>query len=333
MRGISVISCCYNSAGRIVPTLASLRQQITNGFDWEIIIVNNNSTDNTVDVARNSWNDAPDDIALRIIDEPKAGLKFAREAGINAAHFSYLVFVDDDNHLSPGYLQQVFEVFNNDESIALIGGLGTAKADVPLPDWFQEFGSLFATGKPVASDGQLQPGIGYIYGAGMALRKSTWNRLIAFGFRGAAVDRTGKVLSGGHDVEISHAFRLIGYKVVFDPALKFDHFMDAKRLNWNYTLALMHGSASNFIPFVYFIVMHRGVTSGAEFGYLYSKRVASELLRSFALKLRPLKNEREHQIMTIMNRASLRYLATHFGKAYAYFKHVNDIYKKSRKKK
>ncbi len=55
--GASVIVCCYNSAARLPHTLAHLAGQIVpEDFFWEIILVNNASTDNTVECATAIWN-------------------------------------------------------------------------------------------------------------------------------------------------------------------------------------------------------------------------------------------------------------------------------------
>ncbi len=56
MIGVSVIICCYNSSSRIIPTLQNLvKQRVPNHIPWEVIVVNNASTDNTGEVAKETW--------------------------------------------------------------------------------------------------------------------------------------------------------------------------------------------------------------------------------------------------------------------------------------
>jgi glycosyltransferase involved in cell wall biosynthesis len=64
--GVSVIICCYNSEKRIEEVLHHLdKQKDTNHFLWEIILVDNASTDNTAEIARNTW--TRKDVDLKVV--------------------------------------------------------------------------------------------------------------------------------------------------------------------------------------------------------------------------------------------------------------------------
>lgn len=98
MNGISVIVCCYNSAWIIERCLnALLAQQVPSSVLWEIIVVNNASTDDTERIANKVLQKGH--ISYQLINEPKAGLLNARKCGIRAARYSYTIFCDDDNVL------------------------------------------------------------------------------------------------------------------------------------------------------------------------------------------------------------------------------------------
>ncbi len=76
MRGVSVIICCYNSSSRLIPTLNHLaKQEITRHIRWEIVVVNNSSTDNTAEVAIETWKQHNVAVPLYIVDEPVSGLR------------------------------------------------------------------------------------------------------------------------------------------------------------------------------------------------------------------------------------------------------------------
>ena len=88
MNGISVIVCCYNSAWIIERCLnALLAQQVPSSVLWEIIVVNNASTDDTERIANKVLQKGH--ISYQLINEPKAGLLNARKCGIRAARYSY----------------------------------------------------------------------------------------------------------------------------------------------------------------------------------------------------------------------------------------------------
>src|SRR6185437_11337360 len=99
--GISVIICCYNSATRITPTLQHLfNQKGISLSSWEIIVVDNASTDNTCEKAIEIWESfGPGKPDFKVISEPTPGLSAARQKGINEALYDYVLFCDDDNWL------------------------------------------------------------------------------------------------------------------------------------------------------------------------------------------------------------------------------------------
>jgi glycosyltransferase involved in cell wall biosynthesis len=112
--GISVIICCYNSSLRLPKTLEYLSNQATgNLFPWEIILVDNNSSDNTSVIATNFWASLDIDVPLIIVEESKPGLIYARNTGINKANYDFLIFCDDDNWLNKNYLCNVYKILNN----------------------------------------------------------------------------------------------------------------------------------------------------------------------------------------------------------------------------
>ncbi|HLB90290.1 MAG TPA: glycosyltransferase, partial [Terriglobales bacterium] len=110
--GVSAIVCCYNSASRLPATLAHLASQRCEGrFPWEVILVDNASTDGTGRIAQELWpQDAP--VHLRVVHEARLGLAYARQRGISAARYELLSFVDDDNWVCPNWVQLVWELMS-----------------------------------------------------------------------------------------------------------------------------------------------------------------------------------------------------------------------------
>ena len=82
---ISVVICCYNSESRIAETLQFLAlQEISTDVEWEVIVVNNASVDNTAKVAADSWQKYyhGSRARFRVVDELQPGLTKARMTGI-----------------------------------------------------------------------------------------------------------------------------------------------------------------------------------------------------------------------------------------------------------
>ena len=133
--GVSVIICCYNSALKIKPTLEHLALQKRNtNLPFEIILVNNNSTDNTVEKAIGIWLKLGQPFPLVVKEENRPGLNNARLKGIETANYAYLIFCDDDNSFCDDYLINVKSIFESMNEVAMIGGVGEAVIEVNKPD-------------------------------------------------------------------------------------------------------------------------------------------------------------------------------------------------------
>ena len=120
-RGVSVVVCCHNSASRIGPTIAHLARQHVHD-EWEVIVVDNGSTDDTATVAERTWREHGSPAPLRILKEPRLGSAFARELGILQSRYEYILFCDDDNWLDPRYLQLAVEIMDDKPDIGALGG-------------------------------------------------------------------------------------------------------------------------------------------------------------------------------------------------------------------
>jgi glycosyltransferase involved in cell wall biosynthesis len=250
--GVSVIICCYNSASRLPETLRYLSlQKVPANIEWEVVIVNNASTDNTVEIAAIEWKKhEKTGVHLRIIDQNIPGLSFAREKGVEESNYEYLIFCDDDNWLFENYIANAFSLAKNWSSAGIIGGSGLPQPEINPPDWFTKYSSYYATGCQSDSNGIMTGIHPYVYGAGMVVKKSVLTKLNEIGFVPLASDRKGEQLSSGGDVELCYAATLTGYNIVFDDSLKFSHFIPKSRLTEQYLLNLVY-------QFGYCDIVHR----------------------------------------------------------------------------
>ena len=245
MRGVSVILCCYNSVLRLPSTLVHLSRQITQNASWEIILVDNGSTDGTSECAKRTWESySITGVPFILIQEETPGLSFARMAGVHAASYDYLIFCDDDNWLESDYVERAFELMSLDKRIGIMGGLNTAVSDVNLPVWFHEMQLAYACGPQAAQDGEVPRQ--YITGAGMIIRKEIFTTLQSLGFKSQLTDRKGEELSSGGDSEICFIASMLGFKLIYSSELRLQHYMGESRINWPYfvKMTLEHAKAS-----------------------------------------------------------------------------------------
>src|SRR3990172_1518395 len=115
---ISVVVCTYNRSGLLKDVVRSLQEQDFEG-DSEIIIVDNNSTDNTKNVVEELSTTSP--IPIRYFFENKQGLSHARNRGIDEAHGEIVAFIDDDAVAERQWLSSLISAYD-DPRVACVGG-------------------------------------------------------------------------------------------------------------------------------------------------------------------------------------------------------------------
>lgn len=237
--GISIVVCCYNSASRLPQTLRHIASQnVPNHISWEVVIVNNNSTDNTIEVARREWEKYTTHANnFEIVDQPIPGLSAARKKGVESSIYNYIVFCDDDNWLKENYISKVYEILSNKHEVGAIGGWSEAVFDCSPPEWFNRLSFSCAVGKIKEQDGYSK----FVWGAGLGLKREAYEKLISVDFKSLLTDRMGKELSSGGDEELCLALQIAGYKIYFTQELFFYHYMPQERHNWVYFKKLYLG--------------------------------------------------------------------------------------------
>lgn len=254
--GVSVVICCFNSAERIVPTLQHLYDQKNIPLKlWEVVLVNNCSTDDTEEVARQVWNSFPAEKPnFKIIRELTPGLSAARRTGIDASFFDYVLFCDDDNWLNDDYLGLALEIMQSNPIIGVLGGLGIPIFEGKEPPYFwkNQFHGL-AVGNQWHTDGDITEARGVVYGAGMVLNKRAFQFLLEkFNFEFQVSDRIGNSLMSSGDHELCLALKLVGYKIFYSKKIQFKHFIPKARTTISYYKNLFYSfGKSEAMLFIY----------------------------------------------------------------------------------
>lgn len=230
-KGFSIIVCTHNGAQRLEPTLKHIAAlHIPDSFCMELIVVDNASTDNTGQFSKEVWNATGAPFPLVIIDEKRPGKGYAAEVGYDAAKYSYILTVDDDNWLDKNYLTLALALFENDPSIGILQGNSTGVFEEEPPVWVDELKEFFIIGGPKKEEGYFPEFDFYVWGAGMVIKKEDWNHIRSIGFSALTSKLPGK--AAGEDNEVAIALMLLGRKIYYSKKLKFQHFMPAGRVNW-----------------------------------------------------------------------------------------------------
>jgi glycosyltransferase involved in cell wall biosynthesis len=214
-------------------------QEVKSHIKWEVIVVDNASTDNTATIAKEYWGNHP--VPLRVVTETKPGLSNARTTGINNSKYDYVSLVDDDNWVENRWVEKLFTILDNNDDVALCGGRGIGVFETERPAWFDRFQGAFAIGPQNDATGILPPNKAFLYGAGIGIKKEILQNLLRSGFNFWLSDRSGKNLSSGGDYELCLVMSLLGYQLYYDHDMTFYHYMPAGRLTWEYMINLTKG--------------------------------------------------------------------------------------------
>lgn len=256
MNGISVIICCYNSATRLPATIQHLAQQnVPVRISWEVLIIDNASTDDTGSVALKEWNKYNCNAGFCIVREEKAGLNHARICGVTAAQYECIVFCDDDNWLDEKYVDKAFAIMNANTRIGALGGQSKpAFETVDVPAWFEQEKGSYAVGKQAPHTGDISA-VGNVWGAGQVTRRPLYLKAFT-GHPSILSGRKGSGLSSGDDTEYCCRLLLMNYILYYDESLQFTHYIPQQRLTDSYKSALHKAfSESHVVTVMYHLMM------------------------------------------------------------------------------
>lgn len=218
---ISAIVCTYNRELFICETIDSLLVSLTGVKDFEIVIIDNNSSDHTPELLLKY----KDHSYIKYIKEETQGLSHARNRGITEATGDILVFLDDDIEIKPDYFVTLEKTFS-DPDISIAGGK-VLPFNVGIPLWLPEryyyLVSIFDIGDKVQTTR-------YLMGANFVIRKNLANEV---GYFDVALGRKGNNLMAGEENEYMDRITSLGYKIYYVPDLVVYHKINDK-LNTEY---------------------------------------------------------------------------------------------------
>jgi glycosyltransferase involved in cell wall biosynthesis len=239
---VSVVVPSHNGSALLPCTLSHIAaQRVPADLGWEVILVDNASTDGAADVATAAWPaDAP--VELRVVREPRLGLSHAHVRGFAEARGELVAWVEDDNWIAPDWVEIVRRTMEENPEVGACGGFNEPVCEGGAPAWFGAIQAAYGSGPQGRARGDHTDEPAYLWGAGMTVRRRAWLHLIEGGFRPLLVDRQGKANhNSGGDVEISFALRLCGWRLRFEPGLHLRHYLLRHRLDWAYARRLLRG--------------------------------------------------------------------------------------------
>jgi glycosyltransferase involved in cell wall biosynthesis len=307
MKGISVLVCCFNSVNRLKPTIEHLLNQVDIGLDqWEVIIIDNASTDNTSEVASQLWENGKKENSpnFRIIKEVTPGKSAALLCGIENSLFDFSLICDDDNWLSEKYLQEALILIEENINAGIIGGYGIPVFEEQEPPffWKNQYHAL-AVGAQYSEEGDITNTRKVVYSAGMILNKKAFLELISiYQFEFQTTGRIGASLISGEDHELCLALSMIGYKISWSKKLQFHHYIPNNRTEIKYYKKLFLGfGLSGPLLIGYSLDQMNPINYNNDYRYIALRNVKNSIVAYFKIIFhRNILQKSEYQILDII---------------------------------
>lgn len=224
---LSVIICTYNRDKYIYNLLKSIAENTLSKAKYEIVLVNNNSTDAT-EMECNRFCADYDDVVFRYFIETNQGLSYARNRGIQEAKGKVVVYVDDDATINKEYLQTYYDFFEKDNKVEAAGGPILPVYETVEPKWMSHYTRQLITGKLYMGNVVKEFTKGAFPGGGnAAYRKSVFDKV---GLFNVDLGRKGTSLIGAEEKDLFDKMTAQGIKFFYLPKAILYHIIPASKL-------------------------------------------------------------------------------------------------------
>lgn len=221
---VSVVICTYNRAEFLKLCLEGLIENNKEYSKYEIIVVDNRSTDNTKEVINDINNNL-----IRYFYEENIGLSHARNRGIRESNYDIIAFLDDDAIPLEGYINNIITAFENN-SVKCAGGKITPIWTVDKPEWYtKEFDGIFTIADYGDEDKVMEDG--YPYGANMLFLKEA---LLEVGDFNVDLGVKGNEIIMGEDDEMFFRFKEKGYRIQYFHRIEVKHHIPSYKIDKDY---------------------------------------------------------------------------------------------------
>jgi len=246
---VTVAICTFNRARLLDATLGALaRLRVPDGLAWEVLVVNNNATDDTDAVVDRH----ADRLPVRRLYEPLPGKSHAANRALNAARGALILWIDDDVIVDEGWLEEYVRVAQAWPDAAYFGGTVDPWFEGPAPAWIEANIGLLSEPYALAQHGPqvFRLGDQPVVGANMATRTDVARR---FPFNVHLGPTGGRALRG-EDTELVTRLCRAGFYGVWVGSARVRHRITVDRLTLDYLWHWYGGLGS-------FVVQRRGITT------------------------------------------------------------------------
>lgn len=237
----TVVIPTYNGANRIGTVLDRLRNQVQiASLRWEIIVIDNNSTDNTAQVIQDYQARWQQFVPLKYCQETQQGAGFARKRGVKEANSPLIGFLDDDNFPAADWVAAAYNFAQKHPQAGTYGSQIKALWEVEPPANFERIQPFLAINERGSQPLLYEPHSKLLPpSAGLVVRKEAWLKSVPqHCILGGRVP--GKMLTS-EDLEVLAYIQQTDWQIWYNPAMKIEHQIPHWRLQKDYLIPFIRG--------------------------------------------------------------------------------------------
>lgn len=235
---ISVVICTYNRAAYIRDAMESLLRQTLSRDAYEVIVVNNHSTDDTHAVCTTFISSHPEANFI-FLNENRQGASFARNTGAAIAGSPLLCFMDDDAVAEPDYLERIVVFFQTHPDAGGLGGRILPKYIPAEPAWMSHYVSSLVGHFHYSEEISVFAPNKYPLESNMIIRKADFDTIK--GFNSALPGVVGTLRIGGEGKDFFFRLKKLGRTIYYDPAIRVQHVVETAKLTREYMYRVASG--------------------------------------------------------------------------------------------
>ena len=227
---ISAVICSYNRARFILAAVESIFNQNFDKSEYEVIVVDNNSKDNTVELLEKYKQSHPD-YNFSYFVEYNQGVAYTRSRCALEAKGAIVAYLDDDSTAQPQWLQHIVTFYDANPTVYSTGGKITPVFLTDIPDWYSKY-FFGLVGNFNLGDKELKlVKERYPCGANMSFRKRVFEEI---GYFNHSLGRKGTGLIATEEKEIYKRILAAGHDVYYLPYVEVLHSVESNKFDKNY---------------------------------------------------------------------------------------------------
>ncbi len=254
---VSIIICTYNRADYLNDSLRTAYESaLYSSAPTEIIIVNNNSTDNTSEIV-NTFISTHQELPVILVNEINVGVSCARNKGFDTARGSIICFIDDEVLVPQQWLSEIIKtIYDNPDIGCVAGRILLDFPDINIPSWIDEKYHTFFGKFDHGDDNYIMINDKAFFTGNVALTRQTYENIGKFDQK---IGRNGSILLSGEDTDYACRVASSDTGMAYSATGYLYHRVQPNRLSFNWikqryfwqgvTCQYLRNNKGRFFPF------------------------------------------------------------------------------------